>query len=36
MLTGRKINFDPETEKIIGDPGASRMLGKTMRAPWQY
>ena len=36
MLTGRKLKFDPKTEKIIGDPVASRMLGKTMRAPWQY
>lgn len=34
MLTGRKIKFDPKTEKIINDPGASHMLGKTMRAPW--
>ncbi|MCK5564114.1 MAG: gfo/Idh/MocA family oxidoreductase, partial [Planctomycetes bacterium] len=36
MLTGRKLKFDPKTEKIIGDSVASRMLGKTMRAPWQY
>ena len=34
MLSGRKVKFDPETEKIIGDSTASRMLSKSMRSPW--
>lgn len=34
MLLGRKIRFNPETEEIIGDETASRMLGHAMRAPW--
>ena len=34
MLTGRKIRWNPETEEIIGDPGASAMLGRTYREPW--
>jgi len=31
---GRKIRFNPETEKIIGDPAAEAMLGTPMRSPW--
>ncbi len=31
---GRKIRFNPETERIIDDPQAERMLGKSMRSPW--
>ena len=34
MLLERKIVFDPDTEEIIGDPEASRMLCNSMRAPW--
>ncbi|MFC1724570.1 Gfo/Idh/MocA family protein [candidate division KSB1 bacterium] len=34
MLLGRKIQFDPDTEEIIGDPTASRMLGYAFRSPW--
>jgi predicted dehydrogenase len=34
MLLGRKIRFNPETEEIIGDPTASKMLGNAMRSPW--
>ena len=34
MLLGRKLRLDPDTEKIIGDPTASRMLGNAMRSPW--
>lgn len=34
MLLGRRINFDPKTEQIIGDPTASKMLGSPMRSPW--
>lgn len=34
MLLGRKIRFNPETEEILGDPTATRMLGRPMRSPW--
>ena len=30
----RKIRWNPETETIIGDDEASRMLSRTMRSPW--
>jgi predicted dehydrogenase len=35
MLAGRKIKWDPDTEQIIGDPGASALLGRSYREPWQ-
>ena len=34
MLTGRKIRWNPDTEEIIGDPGASAPLGRSYREPW--
>jgi hypothetical protein len=34
MLTGRKIRFNPETEEILNDPGASALLGRSYREPW--
>jgi len=34
MLLGRKIRFNPDTEEIIDDPEASRMLGNPLRSPW--
>jgi len=34
MLTGRKIRWNPDTEEIIGDPGASALLGRSYREPW--
>jgi len=34
MLTGRKIKWNPENEKIIGDPEASALLGRSYREPW--
>jgi len=36
MLTGRKIKWDPEREEILDDPGASALLGRPYREPWQY
>jgi predicted dehydrogenase len=36
MLLKRKIKFDPQSERIIGDDEAARMLGHPMRAPWNY
>jgi len=34
MLTGRRIRWNPETEEIINDPGASNLLGRSYRKPW--
>jgi len=34
MLTGRKIQWDPEREEIINDPGATALLGRAYREPW--
>lgn len=34
MLIGRKIRWNPETEEIINDPGASALLGRPYRKPW--
>ena len=35
MKLGRKIRFNPDTEQIIDDPTATRMLGNAMRSPWR-
>jgi predicted dehydrogenase len=35
MMTGRKIKWNPDTEEIIGDPMASRMLRRPFRSPWK-
>jgi len=34
MLTGRKLRWDPDAEKILGDADAARMLARPMRSPW--
>lgn len=34
LRTGRKIKFDPDAQKIIGDDTAQRLLGNAFRAPW--
>lgn len=34
MQTGRKIRWNPDTEQIIDDPTAARMLSTPMRSPW--
>jgi predicted dehydrogenase len=34
MELGRKIRFNPETETIIDDPEATRLLGRAYRSPW--
>ena len=31
---GRKVRFDPATEKFIGDDDANRMCSQPRRAPW--
>jgi predicted dehydrogenase len=35
MILGRKINWDPEKEQIVGDDFANRLLGRANREPWQ-
>jgi len=35
MEVGRKIKWNPETETIIGDPEAERLLSHAYRQPWQ-
>ena len=34
MLLGRKLKFNPDTEEIIDDPEASKMLERAYRSPW--
>lgn len=34
IRTGRKIQWDPAKETIIGDEAATRMMRRPMRAPW--
>jgi predicted dehydrogenase len=34
MTTGQKIQWDPENEEILGNPAASRLLGRPYRKPW--
>jgi predicted dehydrogenase len=35
MLVGRKLKWDAQTEQIIGDADASKLLSRPYRAPWQ-
>jgi len=34
MLTGRKLQWDPEKEVFLNDDGANRKLSRPMRSPW--
>ena len=34
MLTGRKLKWDPEKERFIGDDDANRYLMRSYRSPW--
>ena len=34
IRTGRKINWDPAKETIVGDDTAARMMHRPMREPW--
>lgn len=34
IRTGRKLRYDPDKEKIIGDEEANRLVNQPMRAPW--
>lgn len=35
MKLGRKVKWNPQTERFIGDDEADRMLSRAMRAPWR-
>ena len=34
MRLERKVRWDPDAERFVGDPEADRMLSRAMRAPW--
>lgn len=34
LVSGRKLRWNPETERFIGDPAADALIAKPMRAPW--
>jgi len=34
IRTGRRIQYDPVAEQIVGDPEANRLVNPPMRAPW--
>jgi len=31
---GRKLRFDPDKQRFIGDEQANRLIEQPMRAPW--
>ncbi len=35
MQTGRKIRWDVQTEEILGDPEASKLMTREYRGPWK-
>ncbi len=35
IRTGRKINYDPVAEQVVGDEEANRLVNQPMRAPWR-
>jgi hypothetical protein len=34
IMIGRSIRWNPDTETILNDPGASALLGRSYRQPW--
>jgi predicted dehydrogenase len=34
LVLGRKLRWNPDTERFIGDPQADAMIARPMRAPW--
>jgi predicted dehydrogenase len=35
LRLGRKLQWDPATERFVNDPEADRMLARAMRSPWR-
>jgi hypothetical protein len=35
MKTGRKLFWDPDTERFNNDDEANRLLSRPMRSPWR-
>jgi Oxidoreductase family, C-terminal alpha/beta domain len=35
ILSGRKIRWDPERQRILNDSVAERLLARPMRSPWR-
>jgi predicted dehydrogenase len=35
LRLGRRLRWNPQTERFVGDPQADRMLARAMRAPWR-
>ena len=35
MLVGRRLKWDAQKERILGDADASKLLSRTYRAPWK-
>lgn len=35
MLLGRKLRWNPDTERFVNDEQANRMLSRAMRSPWR-
>jgi len=35
LRLGRKVQWDPQTERFVGDDDANNLLSRTMRAPWR-
>jgi hypothetical protein len=35
MIVGRKINWSVAHEKILSDPGATKLMSREYRAPWK-
>jgi len=34
MKLGRKVRWNPQTERFVNDPEADRMLSRPMRGAW--
>jgi len=34
MKLGRKLRWNPDAERFVGDDQANRLLSKPLRAPW--
>jgi len=35
LRLGKKVRWNPQTERFVNDPEADRMLARAMRAPWR-